>query len=134
MGRSTKGPWIQRARGILDVAGFSPRSVLDFGAGEGHFVSALRELGSAAEGIETSPAGRAAARQLHGVELRAEISGAQGDQFQLITLVHSLEHVPDPVRTLTEVSPSRRLMAWCSSKSRTRGASICGGRPDDVRF
>jgi len=55
--RSAKGPWIRRIRGILDVVGYPPHSVLDFGAGEGHLVSALREMCIAADGIETSPPG-----------------------------------------------------------------------------
>ncbi len=62
MGCCARAAWTQRARAILGTLGFSPRSVLDFGAGEGHLVNGLREMGLAAEGIETSPSGRAAAR------------------------------------------------------------------------
>ena len=103
MGCCARAAWTQRARDILETVGFSPRSVLDFGAGEGHLVNALREMGLAAEGIETSPSGRAAARRMYGLELRAEVPADLCGQFQLVTLIHSLEHVADPVRTLTEL-------------------------------
>jgi SAM-dependent methyltransferase len=103
MGCGARAAWSHRARGILDTLGFSPRSVLDFGAGEGHLVNALREVGLAAEGIETSPSGRTAARRMYDLELRAEVPADLCDQFQLVTLIHSLEHVADPVKTLTEL-------------------------------
>lgn len=103
MGCSARAAWTQRARAILGTLGFSPRSVLDFGAGEGHLVNALREMGLAAEGIETSPSGRTAARRMYDLELRAEVPADLCGQFQLITLIHSLEHVTDPVRALTEL-------------------------------
>jgi SAM-dependent methyltransferase len=101
MGCSARAAWPQRARAILETLGASPRSVLDVGAGEGHLVNALREMGLTAEGIETSPFGRVAARRMYGLDLRAEVPADLCGQFQLVTLIHSLEHVADPVRTLT---------------------------------
>ena len=103
MGCCARAAWTQRARAILETLGFSLRSVLDFGAGEGHLVNALREMGLAAEGIETSPFGRAVARRMYDLELRAEVPADPCGQFQLVTLIHSLEHVADPVGTLTEL-------------------------------
>src|SRR5690242_21748357 len=50
MGSGAGTAWNERARAILKTLSFSPRSVLDFGAGEGHLVSALRRMGLAAEG------------------------------------------------------------------------------------
>ncbi len=103
MGCDAREAWGHRARAILDALAFSPRSVLDFGAGAGHFVNALREAGIAAEGIETSPSGRAAARRMYHLELHAELPVNRFREFQLVTLIHSLEHVADPVRTLAEL-------------------------------
>ncbi len=40
---------------------------------------------------------------MYDLELRAEMSGDLCGQFQLVTLIHSLEHVVDPVGTLTEL-------------------------------
>ncbi len=101
MGCSARTAWPQRAQAILETLGISPRSVLDFGAGEGHLVNALREMGLAAEGIETSPFGRVAARRMYDLDLRAEVPADLCGQFQLVTLIHSLEHVADPLGTLT---------------------------------
>lgn len=103
MGGCARAAWAQRARALLATLSSSPRSVLDFGAGEGHFVNVLREMGLAAEGIETSPSGRAAARRMYDLELRPEVPADVWGRFQLVTLIHSLEHVTDPVRTLTEL-------------------------------
>jgi SAM-dependent methyltransferase len=103
MGRSASEAWRDRAGGILGALRTSPRSVLDFGAGEGHFVHALREMGVVTEGVEPSPAGRAAASRLYGLELRSEVSHDLNDRFELVTMVHSLEHVVNPVRTLSGV-------------------------------
>ncbi len=104
MGCQAKGAWHERARSILEALGVSPRSVLDFGAGEGHLVGALRDMGLAAEGIETSPSGRAAAQEMYNLELRDDVSADLHGQFQLVTLIHSLEHVANPVRVLTTLA------------------------------
>jgi SAM-dependent methyltransferase len=104
MGGGAKKAWDERARAILQALPIAPRSVLDVGAGEGHLVRALREMGIAAEGIETSPAGRAAARRLYDLELGAGIAGAAERRFQLITFIHSLEHVADPVGALAQLA------------------------------
>jgi 2-polyprenyl-3-methyl-5-hydroxy-6-metoxy-1,4-benzoquinol methylase len=103
MGWSARVAWSHRARAILDTLGSSPRSVLDFGAGEGHLVNALSEMGLVAEGIETSLSGRVAARRMYGLELHAEVPADSCGRFQLVTLIHSLEHVADPVRALTRL-------------------------------
>lgn len=103
MGCCAREAWVQRAQAILAILGSAPRTVLDFGAGEGHFVNALREMGVGAEGIETSPPGRAAARRMYDLELHVDLRADLQGQFQLVTLIHSLEHVPDPVRTLTNL-------------------------------
>ena len=103
MGHTASGAWRERARGILGVLQTRPGSVLDFGAGEGHFVHALREMGLIAEGVEPSPAGRAAARRLYGLDLRSEVSHDLNGRFELVTMVHSLEHMANPVQTLSQV-------------------------------
>lgn len=104
LGPAVKTEWPNRARGILAELGIRPSSVLDFGAGEGHFVRALRDMGIVVEGIDPSPAAQVAARRLYGIELRRTVSPDLKGRFQLVTLIHSLEHVPDPVGTLTEVA------------------------------
>ncbi|MBA3748221.1 MAG: hypothetical protein H0W96_12130, partial [Solirubrobacterales bacterium] len=48
--------WAQRAAQILSVLPDASHGVLDFGAGEGHLVRALRGAGVHAHGVEPSPA------------------------------------------------------------------------------
>ena len=102
MGAASEAAWVDRAREIVESLPRRPASVLDFGAGEGHLVHALRRRGLAAEGVEPFPAGRQAARERYGIELLEEppVHG----RFDLVTLVHALEHVPDPVATLARLA------------------------------
>lgn len=83
--------------------GREPRSVLDVGAGGGHFVHACRQLGLHAEGIELSEASRAFCRERFGFELHAvDFLNAQEPftHVDLITFWTVLEHVPSPLRLL----------------------------------
>jgi len=98
MGAASEAAWVDRAREIVESLPRHPDSVLDFGAGEGHLVHALRQRGLAADGVEPFPAGRQAAREHYGLELLEE-PPAHG-RFGLVTLVHALEHVAEPVATL----------------------------------
>jgi SAM-dependent methyltransferase len=96
--------WLNRASGILEATDINPRSALDFGAGVGHLVHALRVMGIDADGVETSSAARMVARRVYGLELRSELPLNAGREFELVTLIHSLEHVVDPVGTLKEIT------------------------------
>jgi SAM-dependent methyltransferase len=82
--------------------------LLDVGAGSGILVDAARQLGFAAEGIETSyPLWRAALDRglpvRHGVLPHADVQGP----FDLVTVVDVIEHVDDPLGLLGRV---RELM------------------------
>jgi SAM-dependent methyltransferase len=102
MGAASEAAWVGRAAEIVGSLPRLPSSVLDFGAGEGHLVRALRARGLAAQGVEPFPAGRRAARERYGLDLLEELP--ESDRFDLVTLVHSLEHVPDPVAALTRLA------------------------------
>jgi SAM-dependent methyltransferase len=103
MGDGREDEWADRAREVVALLGLAaPAPLLDFGAGYGGLVAALRARGFAAEGVEVSSAGRAAARE-RGVELHAQIPGDAAGRFGAITMLHVLEHVADPVATLAEL-------------------------------
>lgn len=102
MGPGDEGAWIERARGILASLASRPRRVLDMGAGQGELVRAFRSLGLEADGVEPSGPGRDAARRLRGVALAPALPPRPG-RYDLVTFVHSLEHLPDPVAALREV-------------------------------
>ena len=81
--------------------------VLDIGCGEGTFLAAMARRGWEAWGVEVSSDGaeRAAARP--GLKIFAkplEECGLQPKSFDLITLWHSIEHVPDPEALLRRVA------------------------------
>jgi SAM-dependent methyltransferase len=105
MGESAAEPWLARAAALIGLLPSPPATVLDVGAGQGHFVASLRELGIAAEGLEPLLDGRRAASRIHGLTLLEDWPGSS--RFEAIALIHSLEHVPDPLATLRECE--RRL-------------------------
>lgn len=75
---------------------------LDIGAGTGDFVSACRNVGWQAEGVEPSARARGVAQQ-KGVILETHLDAAKG-KFDLITLWHVLEHLPDLQQEISRIS------------------------------
>jgi 2-polyprenyl-3-methyl-5-hydroxy-6-metoxy-1,4-benzoquinol methylase len=78
--------------------------VLDVGCGAGEWLLKMRELGWQVEGVDFDEnAVKAAARS--GLEIgigSVEDQNYPDERFDAITLNHVIEHVPDPMRTLTE--------------------------------
>ena len=86
------------------VYGREPRSLLDIGAGSGHFVFAALQRGISANGIEISESGVSFAKEVFNVNLMPIdfISHARNlPAYDLITFWGCIEHVPDPVTMLT---------------------------------
>lgn len=104
--------WDERLAALLARVPAPIEHVLDFGAGEGHGVAALRRLGYAAEGLEPSSAGRLGARAQHGIELRAGFDELGPARFDLVLALHSLEHVPGPIAALRTLAASLRPGGW----------------------
>lgn len=113
--------WAARATGFVvpDAAYIWPIAngarVLDVGAGNGTAVAALRDAGLDAWGVEPSEAGFSAARArgvqtvIHGtLEDALEREDVPSSGWDLVRLYQVLEHVPDPVATLSVV---RSLLA-----------------------
>lgn len=89
-----RGTWIIPSGRILDV-----------GCGNGAFLYKMREAGMEAHGVELSRDGCAAARKL-GLDVRCGTLEQQrypANHFDVITLNHVFEHVPDPLDTLKEL-------------------------------
>jgi 2-polyprenyl-3-methyl-5-hydroxy-6-metoxy-1,4-benzoquinol methylase len=83
--------------------GGQPRTVLDVGAGGGHFVEACRRAGLKAEGYEVSKASRQFAREAFGIELRSQDFLSEIDrseEFDVVTFWGLLEYTPEPRRYL----------------------------------
>jgi 2-polyprenyl-3-methyl-5-hydroxy-6-metoxy-1,4-benzoquinol methylase len=78
--------------------GRAPRSVLDVGAGGGHFVHACRKLKIKANGIEPSEAARKFCATNFGIELKKDdFMNLEKTDADIITFWGVIEHVPLPV-------------------------------------
>lgn len=84
--------------------------LLDIGCGNGEFLQVASEHGWLVSGTELSPsavcsAARVVGGQIYGGDIEA--LNLKGEQFDLITMYHVIEHLLDPVATLAEL---RRLL------------------------
>jgi len=80
--------------------------VLDIGASSGSFLRALQqEFHAEGVGVEPGNAYRALAEAqgLSMVESLPELIASKPDRFDLVSLMHVLEHLPDPVRVLRQI-------------------------------
>lgn len=107
MGTESAVAWAGRADEVVALLGAPQAAVLDFGAGDGGLVAALRATGLEAEGVEASEAGRRLARE-RGLVLHGEIPGDTGERFTGVTMLHVLEHLADPVATLVDLRRTLR--------------------------
>lgn len=78
------------------VAGYANnnKSLLDFGAGTGDFLLAAQKNGWSVEGVEPNHDARMRSREKR-MELHRDMGALPKKQFQIITLWHVLEHLPD---------------------------------------
>jgi 2-polyprenyl-3-methyl-5-hydroxy-6-metoxy-1,4-benzoquinol methylase len=84
-----------------------PARVLDCGAGGGEFSYLLTSRGYRLTGIEPNDGYREFARAEYGVDLRPgtlDDNDFAPGEFDLITIFHVLEHVPDPRAALARLS------------------------------
>ena len=76
--------------------------LLDVGCGNGDFLARMKGHGWDVQGIEPDPAGAAVARE-RGLVVTAGILAEgtfQPASFDVVTMSHVLEHLPDPIQTL----------------------------------
>lgn len=92
--------------------------LLDLGCGSGLWLAGMRRLGWQVEGIDFDPAAATAAatRGLHVRCGSLEQQRFADATFNAITMSHVVEHLPNPVKTLTEcariLKPGGRLILW----------------------
>jgi 2-polyprenyl-3-methyl-5-hydroxy-6-metoxy-1,4-benzoquinol methylase len=93
----------------LALRGSRPARILDVGCGVGDFLGSLAHLGWETYGTEISEAGAGLARARGIRAYRGELTAAgfPDDFFDVVTLWHVLEHVPDPLAQLAEI---RRIL------------------------
>ena len=94
----------RESAGILDAVrnGTGPGRVLDVGCGFGDFVSAMRDRGWHAEGLDPSP-GVVGAATGKGLPVRlgtVQSLDPTAGQYDAVTMFYVLEHLPDPMGAL----------------------------------
>jgi len=78
-------------------------SALDIGCGSGGFLNLLKSNGWSVKGVDLSPDAARAAKQNFDIDVfvgNVEDAGLEHESFDYVRMNHSIEHVPDPVRTL----------------------------------
>lgn len=97
---------LQSKRKLANSLQPSKGNLLDIGCGTGDFLQSCATAGWNTSGVEPNPSASRLAKQ-KGIETFESIDQVKGT-FQLITLWHVLEHVPDPNETLIKI---RELLA-----------------------
>lgn len=80
--------------------------LLDIGSGAGHFLNACKKSGYEVTGMEPDSRTREASRVQFGIDVEDEVSLAKYDRktFDIISMWHVLEHVPEPRKRMEQVS------------------------------
>jgi len=73
--------------------------LLDVGAGGGEFTYLSSKLGFMSQGIEPNIGYSSYARDEYGIQIETGQLSDVNSKFNVITMFHALEHIPDPVRT-----------------------------------
>lgn len=86
----------------LKLSARTPGMLLDFGCGDGSFMSRLQRVGWQVSGIEQDPKAAASLRARLGFDVRPSLDDfeARAGEFDVITASHVVEHLADPVATL----------------------------------
>ena len=71
------------------------RTILDIGAGTGDFLRACKKANWTIDGVEPNNKARATANEKVGIHLNEKIEDLKGQRFDVITMWHVLEHVPN---------------------------------------
>jgi SAM-dependent methyltransferase len=78
--------------------------LLDVGCGNGEFLVTMRGLGWDVQGVEADPEAAGLAREKHGLPVLTgtlEDADLPAASFDAITMQHVIEHLPNPVTSLT---------------------------------
>ena len=105
VGQRLDATFAGQAERVTALYGKTPGRLLDVGCGDGRFLAAMAARGWRTEGVETDSVAAHLARQrsksvIH--ETPLEAAQFPDNSFDMVSLLHVLEHVPDPRATLTE--------------------------------
>jgi 2-polyprenyl-3-methyl-5-hydroxy-6-metoxy-1,4-benzoquinol methylase len=91
---------------VCSASGLDIGSILDIGSGTGHFLSAMKNKGWQAKGIEINDEAREFSITEFGLEVlsHGSIGSLPSESFDAITLWHVLEHFQDPFSHAAEIA------------------------------
>ncbi len=75
-------------------------NILDFGCGNGEFLGEMLRAGWHVRGVESSDRARSLLPILLKDHVQKDLSDWEGERFDVITLWHVLEHLPEPVAVI----------------------------------
>ena len=81
---------------------FKGASILDVGSGTGDFLSFMNSNGYEVTGVENNPKASLISKK-NDIKIHENISELSNNSFDLITLWHVLEHLPDPEEILKKI-------------------------------
>lgn len=88
---------------LIDSFKSSDKTVLDIGAGTGDFLVACKNHGWKVEGVEPSTKANEIASLKLAVNLKSDITDLVEQQYDVITMWHVLEHVPNLTTYISQV-------------------------------
>ena len=94
----TRGLMFHYKHNITSPFLFKGASILDIGSGTGDFLSFMNSKGYEVTGVENNPKAILIS-QKNDIKIHENISKLSDNSFDLITLWHVLEHLPDPEET-----------------------------------
>jgi 2-polyprenyl-3-methyl-5-hydroxy-6-metoxy-1,4-benzoquinol methylase len=106
---------------------------LEIGCSYGHFLSRARQNGWEVQGVEISRVAAEWAREEFGLEVCAgtleEVSSALGTSYDVVVMLHVLEHDPEPARLIAQVRNLLRpggILVIKTPNSSSWIAHVCG--------
>lgn len=94
-----KAQWVVDC--YIDVFGRPPRSVLDMGAGAGHFLAAVKSLGIETAGVEINPNQREWGNEHFDVNIVPDVN-ALDQEFDVVCSFNMIEHLFSPTDLLDQ--------------------------------
>ncbi len=88
--------------GLIKSLKKDAKSILDIGAGTGDFLSFIQSESKSVTGIEPNPKARELAKN-KGFFLEEDIKNVKGKLFDVITMWHVLEHIPNLEETIIDL-------------------------------
>ena len=125
---------------IVDVYkeqfGKEPRSILDFGAGSGHFLFACKKMGMKVAGIELDKDYVNWCKEQFHIELCQDIGDLHGEKFDVVCSFNVIEHTYEPnefVREYKAVMHERSLAVIETPRAESLTTRLQSVFPDEPR-